>query len=183
MAEAERVDRLERDLARALAEIDRLASLEAIRACIYRVCRGTDRVDAELLRSAFHPGAVVHFGKIYDGDVEGWIASAVKHQSTQSQRQHMVGSISIRLEGDEAFAESYELDRHKTPMNGEVRDVVLAARTLDRLERRGGEWKIVERTKVMDWGRTITADDGLYVNSPLVRGGDDRSDPSYRLLP
>jgi hypothetical protein len=34
----------------------------------------------------------------------------------------------------------------------------------------------------MDWGRTITADDGLYVNSPLATGGDDRSDPSYALL-
>lgn len=183
MAESDRIDRLERDLASALVEIDRLASLEAVRACIYQVCRATDRVDADLLRSAFHPGAVIHFGKIYDGDVDGWIASAVKHQSSQSQRQHMVGQVSIRLAGDEAFSESYELDRHKTPMNGEVRDLVLAARTLDRFERREGEWKIAERTKVMDWGRAITANDGVYGDSPLVHGGDDRSDLSYRFLP
>lgn len=183
MAEIDRIERLERDLARALAEIDRLASIEAIRACVYRVCRGTDRVDAQLLASAFHPGAVVHFGKLYDGPVEGWIAAAVKHQSSQSQRQHMVGNITIRVDGEEAFAESYELDRHKTPMNGEVRDLVLAARTLDRFARRDGEWKIVERTKIMDWGRAITADEGVYVNGPLEHGGDDRSDASYRLLP
>ncbi|HET9868626.1 MAG TPA: nuclear transport factor 2 family protein, partial [Nitrospira sp.] len=114
LAEIDRVERLERDLAKALAEIDRLASIEAIRDCIYRVCRGTDRVDPDLLRSAFHADAVIHFGKIYDGDVESWIPTAIQHQASQSQRQHMVGNITIRVEGDEAFAESYELDRHKS---------------------------------------------------------------------
>lgn len=183
MTESDRLTHLERDLAAALDEIDRLKAVEAIRQCIYRVCRGTDRVDAEIIRSAFHPGAQIHYGKMFDGDIEDMIAVGMKHQSAQSQRHHMVGNIVIRIEGNQAFAESYELDRHKTPMNGETRDLVLAARTLDRFERRDGEWKIVERTKVMDWGRTITADDGLYVNSPLEKGGDDRSDASYALLP
>lgn len=183
MAESDRLDALEQRLSAALAEIERLKSLEAIRDCVMRVCRGTDRVDADLLRSAFHPGAQIHFGKLYEGEVEGWIESAVRHQSSQSQRQHMVGSVRIRLVGDEAFAESYELDRHVSTMNGEVRDLVLGARTLDRLAKRDGEWRIVERTKVMDWGRRISADDGLYQNSPLERGGDDRSDASYRLFP
>jgi hypothetical protein len=68
-------------------------------------------------------------------------------------------------------------------MNSEVRDLVLAARTLDRFARRNGEWKIVERTKVIDWGRAISADDGVYANGPLMHGGDDRSDASYRVLP
>lgn len=183
VADNDRLDRLEKDLAAALAEIDRLKAIEAIRDCIYRVCRGTDRIDAEIVRSAFHPGAILHYGKMYDGDFETWIAMGMKHQSTQSQRQHMVGNIIIRIDGDQAFAESYELDRHKSSMNGEVRDLVLAARTLDRFALRNGEWKIVERTKIMDWGRSITADDGLYVNSPLATGGDDRSDISYTLLP
>lgn len=183
MTESDRLERLERDLAAALAEIDRLKAIEAIRACIYRACRGTDRIDADTIRSAFHPGAKIHYGKMFDGDIEDMIAAGIKHQSAQSQRHHMVGNILVRIDGDQAFAESYELDRHKTPMNGDVRDLVLAARTLDRFERRDGEWKIVERTKVMDWGRTITADDGLYLNSPLARGADDRSDISYSLLP
>jgi hypothetical protein len=135
------------------------------------------------LRSAFHSDAQIHFGKIYDGHVDGWIETAIRHQAGQYQRQHLVANILIRLEGDTAAAESYELDRHKTPMNGVVKDLVLGARTLDRFARRNGEWRIVERTKVMDWGRSITADDGVYANSPLVHGGDDRSDPSYAVLP
>jgi hypothetical protein len=178
----DRIDRLEGALAGALAEIDRLKSLEAIRDCIQRVCRGIDRLDADILRSAFHLGAKIDMGKIYQGDVDGWIPAAVAHQKSQSQRQHMPGSIRIRIDGDEAVAETYELDRHKTPMNGGFRDLVLGARTLDRLSRRDGEWKIVDRTKVMDWGRIISADETVYVNSPLEHGGDDETDASYRLF-
>lgn len=183
MAETDRLDQLERNLEAALREVDRLRSLEAIRTCLYRTCRAIDRVDGDLLRSAFHPDAKIHYGKIYEGELDGWVVSAIKHQSTQSQRQHMIGNIYIELNGDQAVAESYELDRHKTPMNGEVRDLVLGARTLDRFIRRNGEWRIIERTKVMDWGRSIVGDDGVYQNSPLRKGGNDRSDPSYELLP
>jgi hypothetical protein len=183
MADVDRLDHLEERLQQALNEVERLTSIEAIRECVYRVCRGTDRIDADILRTAFHADAVVHFGKIYDGPVSGWIDAAIKHQASQAQRQHLVGNILIRIEGDEAFVESYELDRHKTPMHGEVLDLVLAARTLDRFERRDGEWRIAERTKIMDWGRIITAIDGPYINSPMMRGGDDRSDGSYLLLP
>lgn len=182
MAEIERIDRLEQQLTAALAELDRLRSLEAIRTCLYAVSRGIDRIDEDLLRSAFHPDAKIHYGKLYDGAVEGWIPSALAHQRGQSQRQHLIGNIYIKLSGDEAVVESYELDRHLTPMNGEVRDLVLAARTLDRLTRREGEWRITERTKVMDWGRNISADAAVYANSPLPKGGNDRSDPSYLIF-
>lgn len=183
MAGEDQVVHLERRLELALAEIDRLRSIEEIRDCIYRLCRGTDRIDAQLLQSAFHPGALVHFGKLFDGPAVDWIEAGVRHQKTQAQRQHLVGNILVRFDGETAVAESYELDRHKATINGEVRDLVLAARTLDRFERRDGQWRIVERTKVMDWGRAISADDGLYQNSPLIRGGDDRADASYELLP
>ena len=182
LMDLDRIERLEHDLSTALAEIDRLKSLESIRDCIRRVCRGIDRIDERLLRSAFHPDARINMGKIYDGGLDDWISSALKHQKTQSQRQHVPASIRVQINGDEAVAETYELDRHKSPMNGGFSDLVLAARTLDRLSRRGGEWKIVERVKVMDWGRTITADESVYANSPLDRGRDDETDPSYQLF-
>lgn len=183
MSDNDRLDRLERDLATALAEIERLKAIEAIRDCIYRICRGTDRVDPDLVRSAYHPGAQVHYGKMFEGNAEDTIEGGMKHQASQEQRQHLVGNILIRVDGDTAVAESYELDRHKTPMGGEMRDLVLAARTLDRFEKRNGEWKIVDRTKVMDWGRAIEANDGLYQNSPLPTGGNDKTDLSYQILP
>lgn len=183
MTDLAELNRLSEQLSAALVEIDRLSSVDAIRECIYRVSRGTDRIDGDVLRSAFHDGAVVHFGHIYDGPVDAWIESTLQHQAGQSQRQHLVGNIIVRVDGHCATAESYGIDRHKTPMNGKVLDLVMATRTLDRFERRDREWRIVERTKLMDWGRAISADDSFYQHSPLVRGGDDRTDRSYDVLP
>lgn len=183
MTESTTLDCLAGQLALALDEIDRLKSIEAIRECVYRVSRGTDRIDGDLLRSAFHPNAVVHFGKIYEGPVGEWIKSTLEHQKGQPQRQHLIGNIIVRIDGENASAESYGLDRHKTPMSGQMLDLVMATRTLDRFERRDGDWRIVERTKVMDWGRAIAADEGIYEHGPLVHGGDDRSDASYEVLP
>jgi hypothetical protein len=182
MSEPDSVSRLERQLAHALAEIERLTAVEAIRECIYRVCRAVDRIDADLLRSAFHPDAQIHFGTHYDGAVDGWIAAAIQHQATQTQTHHLVGNISLKIDKDEALAESYELARHKSPVSGQMRDLVLGMRTLDRLSRRNGEWKISERTKLMDWGRIISGDEGPYEKGILAKGVRDKSDPSYRLF-
>lgn len=182
MVELDRLDRLERDLALALAEIDRLKTLNSIRDCVYRVCRAVDRIDETLLRSAFHPDAKIHFGKMYDGDFEGWIAQMLKFQKAQFQIQHLVGNIQISVNGDEAVAESYELARHKSPYDGELRDLVLGMRTLDRFSRRNGEWRISERTKVMDWGRVISGGEGIYDNTGLEKGQRDKSDASYKLF-
>ena len=44
------------------------------------------------------------------------------------------------------------------------------------------EWRIVERTKVADWGRAIAGDEAIYDNGPLEKGRRDASDASYRLF-
>src|SRR5579862_3908887 len=49
----------EDEMIRTVAQIkDELADREAIRDCLYRYCRGVDRCDMELLRSAYWPGAM-----------------------------------------------------------------------------------------------------------------------------
>lgn len=182
MSDDDRMNRLERELAAAMREIDRLASSEAVRDCVYRVSRAIDRVDADLLLSSFHPGATIDYGKLFQGSVEDWAASAMKHQASQQQRHHLVGNIIVRIDGDEAVAESYALDRHKSPAGDGFKDLVLGARTLDRLARRDGEWRIVDRKKIMDWGRAISADAGVFENSPLEKAASDRRDASYALF-
>jgi hypothetical protein len=181
VAQTDRLDRLERELASAIAEIDRLKSAESIRDCIYRICRATDRIDEPLFRSAFHPDAKVHCGDMYDGDAGTFIERVLTHQKKQIQVQHMVGNIRININGDEAVAESYELARHKSPVGGELKDLVLAMRTLDRFSRRNGEWRITDRTKVMDWGRIISGDEGIYNMPGLDKGRRDETDLSYKL--
>lgn len=177
----DRLEKLERAVASAMIEIDRLTSAESIRDCIYRVCRATDRIDEPLLRSAFHPDAQIHCGTLYDGPVDTFITQLIAHQKKQFQAQHMAANIRIRLDGDDAVAESYELARHKSPIDGRLQDIVLAMRTLDRFSRRDGEWRISARTKVMDWGRSISGDEAIYDMPGLDKGRRDETDASYGL--
>lgn len=182
MAEQDRLDQLERNLTTALADIDRLKSAESIRECITRISRATDRIDELLFRSAFHSDAKIHCGEMFDGDADAWIEQVLTHQKKQVQVQHMVGNIQIRIDGDEAVAESYELARHKTPIRGEYCDLILAMRTLDRFARRNGEWRIIDRTKLIDWGRIISADESIYEMPGLEKGRRDATDASYALF-
>jgi hypothetical protein len=171
------------DIAQALAllrqEVDQLRARESIRDCIYRFNRGLDRIDRPLMGSAFHEDAQIDMGKIYQGGVEGFLDATVANQARQAQAHHLVGNILIRLEGEAATVESYELARHKSPRDGDIIDLILAMRLLDRFERRDGEWRIVSRKKVMDWGRIFPGGDGVFENSPLAKGTRDWADPSY----
>jgi hypothetical protein len=57
-------------------------------------------------------------------------------------------------------------------------------RYLDRMQRRSGVWKIIERRVVMDWNRLRAANahwDGALAKT-LLRGTRDRNDPAYAHL-
>ena len=56
--------------------IQNLLDKEAIRDCLYRYCRGIDRADEAILRSAYWPDAHDRHGA-YVGDVEGFFAQAL----------------------------------------------------------------------------------------------------------
>lgn len=193
MRPRDRLDRLERELlstqaelANARAEIDHLAAKDAIRNCIARYSRGLDRIDETLLRSAFHPDAVIDFSPAFKGPLEDWIPLAITHQLAQFQAQHMVGQSLIQVDGDSAVAESYGLARHKNHVDGQWIDHLIALRLLDRFSKRNGAWKISERKQVTDWARAVpvaSGNDWIYENGLLEKGARDSSDASYRILP
>ena len=182
MSDTQRLDELEARLDAALKEVDRLQSVEAIRDAVLRFCRGLDRMDKGLMASAFHADASVDFGAIFRGGVGEFLETTMVHQARQREVQHLVGNIIVRVEGEHAVAESYELARHKSPVNAEMVDLILAMRTLDRFERREGQWRITQRTKLVDWARALQGSDQVYERSPLPKGMRDPTDPSYALF-
>jgi hypothetical protein len=178
-----RLARIEQDLARARAQLDSLAAAEGIRQCLYRLNRGIDRLDRDLLASAFHPDAQVHYGPIHDGPAAGFVEAALTFQRTQRESQHLLGNIAVTVEGDTAVAESYEVSRHVHDEQGVPVELVIGARCLDRLAHRDGTWAITDRVKVVDWGRRNERPGDWLATAPLAAGTRDRSDPSYRLMP
>lgn len=163
---------------------ERIARLEArseIRDCIERYARGMDRRDREILRSAYHDGAVDdHVGFI--GEVDGFIDWAYAYHSTQTRYQHYLLNHTVDIDGDEAHAETYYLfvgtDRepasHLTISGG---------RYVDRLERRDGRWGITDRVCVVEWNAESTSlvtDEVIALMAATMRvATQDTSDVSY----
>jgi hypothetical protein len=66
---------------------------------------------------------------------------------------------------------------------GVTQDFFYGGRYFDRLEKRGGIWRIAKRTVIMDWNlnqpSTEIRDDGLFKTLQIV-GRRDRLDPIYQ---
>ena len=163
---------------------DEMADREAIRDCLFRYCRGIDRSDPGLVRSAYWPGAMdYHTG--FTGTVEEFIEWALPQLLAMEQNMHMIGNILINLDGDKAKVETYLWSVSVLP-GDDPRQVMVCGRYLDRFEKRDDEWRIAERFVVHDWfeGGPATGDwaIGPFGMSGLVRGTTIPEDKSRSWL-
>ena len=148
-------------------------------------CRGIDRCDKQLLKTAYWPDALEEHG-IFTGNAMEWADFIVPLIGTMKMTMHAIGNSLIDIDGDQADAETYVNAYHlmDDPAGGQT-EMIVAGRYLDRFERRQGEWRIARRTFVMDWNQNRPAsvqwEGGMY-GALKVRGSNDRQDPSYRLF-
>lgn len=179
-ADSERIAALERRM----AQLGELADREAIRACLYRYCRGIDRRDEAALRSCYWPDATDRHGP-YQGSATGFIDWALDKLADGGRNVHMVGNIAIELHGAVAAVESYflALQADRSPQ-GQARDTLLCGRYVDRFERRDGQWRVAARTVCYDWMRQTDGVDGDEAQRFGVRqpvGAHRPADPWYAL--
>jgi hypothetical protein len=144
-----------------------------------RYCRANDRLDEALMRSLFHPGAIIELHQPFELDpfIALWRAVLGRYTVTW----HHAANQLVEVDGDVAWAENYTISTHRIAAddNGPERDFVNSGRYIDRVERRGGVWKFVHRTMLVDFART----DPVPPAPPLTgaRGARDQSDASYAL--
>ena len=129
-----------------------LADREAIRECLYRYSRGVDRLDADMIRSAYWPDAVDQHLE-FKGNAEEFIAWSFPIMGAMDQTMHMIGNVLMRIDGTSADVESYFYGYHRVTIEGVKQDVIGAGRYIDRFEKRGEEWRVSERLVMTDWFR------------------------------
>jgi hypothetical protein len=162
------------------ATVRELADRAQIHDCMVRYARGVDRRDRELLRSAYHDGAVDnHVGFV--GEVDDFIDWAFAYHATQTRHQHYLLNHSAEICGDVAHAETYFLfvGTDRAPANHMT---CSGGRYVDRLERRDGRWAIVARVCVAEWITESTSsitEDIVGMLSAVQTPTRDRTDPSY----
>jgi SnoaL-like domain len=182
------------DVADLAAKVQELWDREAIRQCLLRYCRGADRLDRELILSAFHPDSIDEHGKFVGNRDEflEWVLNM--HSTAQLSHQHCILNHICEIDGDTAHAETYFMF---VAMNRKGKPFTIGGgRYVDRLERRQGEWRIAARVTLRDWSQmdeipdmddlsSFTSTRALLsdVERAFMNAGRkstrDRSDPSY----
>jgi hypothetical protein len=159
-----------------LATVRTLADRQAILDCLQRYGRGVDRIDVELIRSAFHPDAVDHHGPV-SGSVDDFLAHWLPLQPEREVNQHHITNHTVELDGDIAHSETYFLFFGKR--YGDPVMIISGGRYVDRFERRDGIWRIALRVVISEWQAHADGEPTLRLRETLSRGRKDRTDLSY----
>lgn len=125
-----------------------------IQDCIYRYCRGLDRLDRELALSAYHADGIDDRGGTAIGSPAffmDWIFPELRKYKGTS---HSISNITYDIAGDVAHTESY-ITFHVWMPDGTVS--MGFARYIDRLERRSSRWGIVHREVLIDYRAQLAA--------------------------
>lgn len=146
--------------------------------------RGIDRKDSELLKSVYFEDATVDYG-VFDGPAHDFCDILGQGQGESPVTLHRPTNTWIKLDGDKARAESYICAYMDNPGDDGHIQSLIGGRYLDSFERRDGEWKITNRTYVLDWNTnwagTGTADEAL--ERPFANyGAHGAQDPGNKLL-
>lgn len=159
-------------------EVRYLRDRADIEDCIQRYCRGADRLDKELLCSAYHPDATDDRGAAFTGSPSEFADWLFPHLRTLDGTSHTVCNSVSDIQGDTAHTESYVVFAvWKHAKDGDEGFASMGtARYLDRLERRGGRWGIVHRECIVDM--TFRAPIGTPMPGALF-GARDRTDRAY----
>jgi hypothetical protein len=157
----------------------RVADKQAITELLYRYCRAVDRIDVPLGHSIWHDDAVADYGAdYYQGPGKGVIDTICKHHAGLISHSHMVTNVIIDLDGEKAGSEAYVYGTMRMERDGQLMQLGVWGRYLDKWERREGRWGIVSRKVVFDH-------DEIRPATPMGRESiqtHDRTDPSYGVL-
>ncbi|MDH4556991.1 nuclear transport factor 2 family protein [Pseudomonas sp. BN417] len=158
-----------------------LLDKQAIYEVLIRYCRGVDRCDEELIRSVYHDDAYDDHGYWRGSGSDFARFVSARLTAANLATTHSITNVLIEVHGDTAQSESQVMATLVRKGSPQLADV-MGARYLDRLSRRNGEWKIDERTVVLDWHK-VEAWADAQAPIPLdgfLRGSRFPADPVYR---
>lgn len=153
--------------------LQQLEDRQEILDCITRYGRGLDRLDPDLIRSAFQPDGIDDHGA-FVGTVDTFVPWAIDCEAAFKLTHHGISSHSCEIDGDVAHSESYIHFFVAFP----DKPVIGAGggRYIDKLERRDGKWAITIRRFVLDWTYEVPSSEWLgpeWSASQPLRNRDD----------
>jgi hypothetical protein len=165
--------------------LEALLDKQAIEEVVMRYSRTLDWLDADGQAGCFWPDADIDYG-FYSGDGAGWVPVVMDVEMAAERRWHLCGGLLISLQGETASSECYGFTVScSADDSGHREDSLFGGRYLDEWEKRGSEWRILERRYVLDFtyrlphGLDEVAASGL--NLPILQIRQP-GHPDYRVL-
>jgi SnoaL-like domain len=173
-------------------EVRAVVDEAAIRRVLGRYCRGADRMDAELIRSCYHPDATDSHGT-FSGTIDEYLVWVMRILGRYESTFHFLGSIAVEFPPatppgsgptrqeppDVAHVETYGIAFHSHSSGEPKLNLVTGFRFVDRFERRAGDWRIASRTSVTEWSRIDPPDAHWPLKPEMLTGRRDRTDVVY----
>lgn len=158
------------------AKIIDLLDRAEISDCLHRYARGVDRVDEDLIRSAFWEDAHDEHGAV-SGSVDDFLNWFLPNQPTREAAQHILANHTVVISGDTAKTETYFTSVAKQETSDNLEQV--GGRYLDTFTKRSGQWRIQNRLVILDW-QSISDASGMHERlSRSRRGTRTLNDPSH----
>ena len=148
---------------------EQLSDREQIRDAAMRYCRGVDRLDPDVMKSAYWPEATDHHGN-FVGNAHEFADYCMEAHLKWKWTMHSIYNHQIELgsDGRQATGEIYNVTHLCRADSGQID--TWYGRYLDRYEKRGDEWRIAERVCVHNGTSTEEAEP-MAMNTQKYRDG------------
>jgi ketosteroid isomerase-like protein len=145
--------------AKASQDLELLMAERAIKRVILAYSRAVDRYDFDALSDCYWPEGTDDHGS-FKGSAADFVEWNKGALARFDKTNHFLGNILVEvdMEAGRAKAETYAVAYHRfTDTDGQLTDMIAGLRYVDIFERRGDEWRILERVIAYSWRRTDPA--------------------------
>jgi hypothetical protein len=148
--------------------IEQLLAIEACREAARRYSYGIDRLDGDVMRSAYWPDATDDHG-VFVGNAGEFVDRCVTSHDRWAWTMHTIFNHRVEIEPDgehargEAYNVAYLFAADERRLNSWY------GRYLDRYERRNGEWRILHRVCVHHGDTSEVVPDDMGMDTARFR--------------
>jgi hypothetical protein len=176
------IDKASREVSDMSDRMQELIDHHDIRDVLVQYCHACDRLDAERMAAVYHPESWDDHGldKMPGKDFAATATSNLAAGWTACM--HHLGQSFIRVNGDEAGAETYFVAFLDRTRDGERVIDQLGGRYIDRLQRVDSRWLIKHRVCAREWSVTVPVSEDMLLGHQFVQGLRSSADPSYAAL-
>lgn len=164
------------------ARLQELLDHHEIRKTLTEYCHGCDRCDEAHMASVYLKDSWDDHGLIKAPGREFARLMTTEILRRTKTLSHLLGQSLIKVNGEEAGAETYFIAVQLRTDHGEEMCDQLGGRYLDRLRHENGCWLIKHRVVVRDWSISLPVGQDSFVNAGLKDGFRSNEDPSYAML-